>query len=452
MAGGNSSALKTTWSSFLSEIYLTDRRPVDGSYDYRAVEEKAREVTKDYHGDWPRTTASCSSAAFLYTYGTAGSGNTNRNNLEALQQWRIIPRMLRNATNRSLETTLFGVKLPSPVLIAPVGVQGILHKDGELATASAASSVGVPYILSTSSSRSIEAVAKANGDGHRWYQLYWPRNNDVTLSILGRAKAAGFTALVVTLDTTVVGWRPEDLNTAYLPFAAGVGIQVGTSDPVFMKRMGAPVRPDERPALPLDLEAFRTQLTAGDEQTVGTFKIVTGWLDEINSGLFRTWEDLKFLRANWDGPILLKGIQSVDDAHAAMDARMDGIVVSNHGGRQVDGAVSSFSALEKITASSRVLRAQTEGTFTVLFDSGIRQGSDVIKAIAMGAQGVLVGRPFMYGLAIAGEQGVEEVLRSLLAETEITLGLSGYKSIEEIWAKRGAVIEKVDTSPDKTTP
>ncbi|KAH9033599.1 FMN-dependent alpha-hydroxy acid dehydrogenase [Lactarius pseudohatsudake] len=433
MADGNPPAPKTTWSSFLSQIYLTDRRPVNGSYDYRAIEEKAREVTKDYH------------AAFLYTYGSAGSGSTNRSNLEALQQWRIIPRMLRDATHRNLETTLFGVKLPSPVLIAPIGAQGILHKDGELATASAAASVGVPYILSTSSSRSIEAVAKANGNGHRWYQLYWPRSNDVTLSILGRAKAAGFTALVVTLDTTVVGWRPDDLNTAYLPFAAGVGIQVGTSDSVFMKRMGAPVRPDERPAFPLDQEAFRERLAGGDEETVATFKLVTGWLDEINSGLFHTWEDLKFLRANWDGPIVLKGIRTVDDAHSAMDARMDGIVVSNHGGRQVDGAISSFSSLEKITASSKVLRAQKKGAFTVLFDSGIRQGSDVIKAIAMGAQGVFIGRPFMYGLAIAGEQGVEEVLRSILAETEITLGLSGYKSIEEIWAKRGAILEKADT-------
>ncbi|KAH9040227.1 FMN-dependent alpha-hydroxy acid dehydrogenase [Lactarius hengduanensis] len=440
MADDNSSAPETTWSSLLTQIYLTDRRPVNGSYDHRAVEAKAREVTKSNH------------AAYMYTFGSAGTSNTCRNNLEALRQWRIIPRMLRNTTDRNLETTLFGVKLPSPVLIAPVGVQGILHKDGELATASAAASVGVPFIMSTASTRSIEAVAKANGDGHRWYQLYWPRSNEVTLSILGRAKAAGFTALVVTLDTFLIGWRPHDLDTAYLPFAAGVGVQVGTSDPVFMQRMGLPVRPDERPAFPLNLDAFRQRLApeADDEQATLALRLGAGWLQEANSGLFRTWEDLEFLRANWDGPIVLKGIQSVDDAHAAMDAQMDGIIVSNHGGRQVDGAISSFSALEKITASSRVLRAQTEGTFTVLFDSGIRQGSDVIKAIAMGAQGVLVGRPFMYGLAIAGEQGVEEVLRSLLAETEITLGLSGYKSIEEIWAKRGAVLEKADASPDKT--
>ncbi|KAH9060162.1 FMN-dependent alpha-hydroxy acid dehydrogenase [Lactarius vividus] len=335
--------------------------------------------------------------------------------------------MLRDATDHNVETTLFGVKLLSPVLIAPIGVQGILHKDGELATAS----VGVPFIMSTASSRSIEAVAKANGDGHRWYQLIWPRNNDVTLSILGRAKAAGFTALVVTLDSFLFGWRPHDLDTACLPLSAGVGVQVGTSDPVFMQRMGLPVRPDERPAFPLDLGAFRQRLAANDEHAALALKLGAGWLQEASPGLFRTWEDLKFLRDSWDGPIVLNGVQTVDDAHAAVDARVDGIVVSNHGG-QIDGSISSFSALEKITASSRVLRAQKEGTFTVLFDSGIRQGSDIINAIAMGAQGVLIGRPCMYGLAIAGEQGVEEVLRSLLAETEITLGLSGYKGIEEI--------------------
>ncbi|KAF8260928.1 FMN-dependent dehydrogenase-domain-containing protein, partial [Lactarius quietus] len=347
---------------------------------------------------------------------------------------------------------------PSPVLLAPVGIQAILHKEGELATARAASSVGVPLIMSTASTRSIESVAKANGDGHRWYQRARPRNNDVTLSILGRAKAAGFTALVVTLDSFSIGWRPHDLKTAYLLFGAGIGVQVGSSDPVFMQRIGVPVRPDDRPTFPLDLEAFRKRLVAGDEEA----KVGIEWLKETASGRFQAWEDLTFFRENWDGPIVLKGVQTLEDAHAAMDARMDGIVVSNHGGRQIDGGISSFSALEKITASSKVLRAQKEGTFTVLFDSGIRKGSDVIKAIAMGAQGVLgrhmfigrdlplmtitVGRPFMYGLAISGEQGVEEVLRSLLADTEVTLGLSGYKSIEEIWAKREAVLEKVYTS------
>ncbi|KAH9983254.1 FMN-dependent alpha-hydroxy acid dehydrogenase [Russula vinacea] len=428
---------QTSWSYYAASIYLTDRRSVIGSYDHRRIEGKAREVMKDNH------------SAYMYTFGSAGTGSTYRNNLEALEQWRIMPRMLRNVTHRNLDTTLFGVKLPSPILVAPIGVQGILHKDGELATASAAANVGVPFVLSTASTRSIEAVAKANSDGHRWYQLYWPRTNEVTLSILRRAKAAGFTALVVTLDTFLLGWRPHDLDTAYLPFIAGVGVQVGTSDPVFMQRMGdggglAP-RPYERTPFPLDLDAFRARLEAGDEQARAAFTLGTAWLSEANSGTFRSWKDIAFLRENWDGPIVLKGIQAVQDAHAAMDARVDGIIVSNHGGRQVDGAVGSFNALEKITASSRVRRAQEQGNFTVLFDSGIRTGSDVIKAIAMGAQGVLVGRPIAYGLALGGEEGVEEVLRALLADTEITLGLSGYGNIDEIWGKRDTVLEKADS-------
>jgi lactate 2-monooxygenase len=246
------------------------------------------------------------------------------------------------------QTTLFGVKLPSPVLLAPVGVQGILHEDGELATARAAGRVGVPFIMSSLSTRSIEAVAKANGDGHRWYQLYWwalilystsgtltavrrPRSADVRLSILRRAKAARFTALVFTVDSFTIGWRPNDLDTAYFPLAAGAGMQVGTSDPVFMQHMGVPVRTDERPAFPLDIDAFRKRLAEGDEEAALTMMLCGGWLEETATGGFRTWEDLAFLRDNWDGPIVLKGVQTVEDAHAAMDARIDGIVVSNHG-------------------------------------------------------------------------------------------------------------------------
>ncbi|KAH9954494.1 FMN-dependent dehydrogenase, partial [Lactifluus volemus] len=273
-------------------------------------------------------------------------------------------------------TTLFGVKLPSPVIIAPVGIHGILHEEGELATASAAATVGVPLVMPSASTRSIEAVAKANDDGHCGYQLYWPLHNEVTLSILGRAKAAGFTALVVTVDTFMLGWRPYDLDKAYLPFLASVGAQ---SDPAFMKRMGLAPPVDERPEFPLDLDALRARLAAGDAEAQTALKL-----------------DLKFLRDNWDGPIVLKGIQTVEDARAAIDFRMDGIVVSNHD-----------------YGPSRVRRAQQQEKFTVLFDSGIRKGCDVIKAIAMGAQGVLVGRPIMYGLVLGGKEGVEEVLRGL---------------------------------------
>ncbi|KAI0298144.1 FMN-dependent dehydrogenase [Multifurca ochricompacta] len=415
------------WSSYLFPIYQGGLRPSIGSYEYQKLEKISEEVTKENH------------AAYLYTFGSAGSGSTNTANRVSLDRWQIIPRMLRDATERNIETEIFGVKLRSPLIIAPVGVQGILHSDGELATARAAARLGVPYTLSTASTRSIEAVAKASGNGHRWYQLYWPRTNEVTLSLLSRAKAEGYTALVVTLDTFQIGWRPHDLDTAYLPFAAGVGVQVGTSDPVFMSRFGLSPR-DETPKFPLDLDKFRTS-AANDDNLAEAGKLGAAWLAEANSGLFRSWEDVKFLRDNWKGPLVLKGIQCVADALAAIDVGADGIVVSNHGGRQVDGAIGSFSALVKITASKRVREAQESGKFTVLFDSGIRTGSDVVKALAMGAQAVMVGRPFMYGLSINGEKGVEEVLRGLLAETEITLGLSGYKNIREIWGKREEILE-----------
>ncbi|KAI0049448.1 FMN-dependent alpha-hydroxy acid dehydrogenase [Auriscalpium vulgare] len=428
---------KSAWSSYELAIYKAGVSPSIRSYDADKLAQAAREATKDYH------------AAYMYTFGSAGSGATDHANRKALQRWRIIPRMLRDASERTLETTLFGVKYRCPVFVAPVGVQGILHSEGELATARAAGKVGVPFIMSTASTRSPEAVAEANGPGgHRWYQLYWPRSPDLTLSLLGRAKAAGFTALVITLDTMLLGWRPHDLDTAYLPFGAGVGIQVGTSDPVFMARHNLPVRPDERPAFPFDPQAHRKKMEEGDEIAKQATALGLAWLAETNSGIFKTWDDVAFLRQNWEGPLVLKGIQSVEDALKAMEVGVDGIVVSNHGGRQIDGAIPSFLALEQITGNATVRGAQAEGKFTVLFDSGIRTGSDVIKALAMGAQGVLLGRPFMYGLAINGQQGVEEVLRGILADTEITLGLSGYKSVADIQGKREQVITKMEPGFD----
>ncbi|KAI0060406.1 FMN-dependent alpha-hydroxy acid dehydrogenase [Artomyces pyxidatus] len=422
----------SSWSSYMREVYSAGKPPSIHSYNTDKLAEQAREATKDYHD------------AYMYTFGSAGTSSTNAANRRALERWRIIPRMLRDASYRSLETTIFGTTYRAPVFVAPVGVQGILHADGELATARAAAKVGIPFIMSSASTRSIEAVGEANGDGHRWYQLYWPRSNSITLSILGRAKAAGFTALVVTLDTMLLGWRPHDLDTAYLPFAAGVGIQVATSDPVFMEHHNLPVRQNDVPKFPFDAQRHRDLLQQGDAQAREDTQLGMDWLAEANSGLFKSWEDLAFLRENWEGPILLKGIQSVDDAHKAIEVGMDGIIVSNHGGRQVDGAIPSFVALEHIMGSERVKEAQKSGKLTVLFDSGIRTGSDVIKALAMGAQAVLVARPYMYALAINGQQGVEEVLRGILADTEITMGLSGYKSVAEIQGKKEEIMLKMD--------
>ncbi|KAG6872415.1 hypothetical protein C0995_009929 [Termitomyces sp. Mi166 len=431
------------WSSYMLGLYTSRQGPKPlGTVAFEEIKEKAKEKLKNYPG------------AFLYVAGSAGTQATERANRQALDRFAIVPRMLVNATKRSLETTIFGVTHSSPIFIAPIGVQGIFHGDGELAPASAAGRLGVPFIMSTASSRSIEEVAAANGSGHRWYQLYWPRTNDVTLSILKRAKENGFTALVVTLDTMTLGWRPHDLERAYMPFGHGVGIQVGRSDPVFMARYGRePVH--ERPDFPYDSEEKNRLFLAGDEKTRESVFFGAEWLKECNSGLYRDWEDVKFLRENWQGPLVLKGIQSVLDAEKALDYGVNGIVVSNHGGRQVDGAIPSIYALENIMKSAKVKEAQASGKLTVLFDSGLRTGPDIFKALALGAQAVLqshlippsVGRPWVYGLIVGGEAGVEQVIRHTLADLDTTLGLAGCKSLSDVQGKGDAVITKLDFIP-----
>ncbi len=325
--------------------------------------------------------------AYGYVAGSAGTGETARANREAFRRWRIVPQMLRGTTGCDLTTTVLGHSLPAPVLLGPVGVLNIVHPEGELAVARAAKSLDVPMVLSTAASRAMEEVAEV--DGPRWYQLYWPNDRDLAISFLARAKAAGYTALVLTLDTFTLAWRPHDLDHAYLPFLRGIGNQNYFADPVFTER-------------------------AGDNP-------ILHWVSVFgNSSL--TWDDLEFLREHWDGPIALKGIQHVDDARRAVDAGMDGIVVSNHGGRQVDGAIAALDALPPI--------AHTVGDqIDVLFDSGIRTGADVVKALAMGAKAVLVARPYVYGLALAGEEGVRHVLRCLLAELELTLRLAGHHDV-----------------------
>jgi lactate 2-monooxygenase len=336
---------------------------------------------------------------FSYVAGGAGSAATVRANREAFDRWRLVPRMLTGATERDLSTTVLGTPMPAPVLLAPVGVQSIVHPEAELATARAAAALRVPMILSTASSTSIEEVAAANEAGPRWFQLYWPNDPDVCASLLGRAKKAGYTTLVVTLDTWTLAWRPTDLDQAYLPFLRGEGMAIPFSDP-----------------------AFRALLDATPEQDAAT--AILRWLFMI-TGADRTWDQLPFLREHWDGPIVLKGIQHVDDARRAVAAGMDGIVVSNHGGRQVDGAVASLEVLPEIVAA-------VGDRIEVLFDSGVRTGADVLKALALGAKAVLLGRPYVYGLAHGGEDGVRHVLRSLLADLDLTLGLSGHRRVGEL--------------------
>lgn len=416
------------------EVYNSRRPPQPlGTVVFEEIEEKAREKLKDYPG------------AFLYAYGSAGIGSTYRANQRAFQKFGIIPRMLVNATHRSLETTIFGVTHPAPIFVAPIGVQAIFAQEAELNPARAAGKLKVPFILSTAASRTIEEVAEANGpDSHRWFQLYWPRTNDVTLSLLNRAKASGYKALVVTLDTMSIGWRPYDLETAYMPFAHGVGVQVGKSDPVFMARYGKQPVTDEHPEFPYDDKKMDELFASGDPKAIEGVFFGMEWLKEANSGLYRDWEDLRFLRDNWEGPLVLKGIQSVHDAEKALEYGANGIIVSNHGGRQVDGAIPSLYALETIMMSTKIKEAQQSGTLTILFDSGIRTGSDIFKAVALGAQAVLIGRPWLYGSIVGGQAGVEQVLKHTLADLDCTLGLAGYTCLSEIQGKGEAVIAKLD--------
>ncbi|WP_338672261.1 lactate 2-monooxygenase [Streptomyces sp. SCSIO 30461] len=373
--------MATHWADFQYEIYLNGmtgavpRLPTDLS--------RLEELAEHRLGPGP----------FGYVAGSAGNGSTARANRAALDRRRVVPRMLRDVHERDLSVELLGREIPAPLALAPVGVLSIMHPDAECAAARAAAARGVPYILSSASSTPMEQVAEVMGDGERWFQLYWAKDREVTASFLARAKATGFTALFVTLDTPLLAWRPRDLDQAYLPFLHGVGTANYFSDPAFLAGLAKPVHEDPNAAV---------------THFVGMF-----------ADPAKTWPDLAFLRQHWDGPIVLKGILHPDDARLAADAGMDGVVVSNHGGRQVAGSVAAADALPRVAAA-------VGDRLTVLFDSGIRTGDDVFKALALGARGVLVGRPYAYGLGLDGQAGVEHVIRCLLAEFDLTLALSGH--------------------------
>ncbi|MFF7408055.1 lactate 2-monooxygenase [Streptomyces lydicus] len=328
-----------------------------------------------------------------YVAGSAGTGSTADANRAALDRLRIVPRMLRDVQERDLSVEVLGRSLPAPLALAPVGVLSIMHPEAEPAAARAAAAQGVPYILSSASSTPMEEVAAAMGDGERWFQLYWAKDREVTRSFLDRAKAAGYSALFVTLDTPLLAWRPRDLDQAYLPFLHGVGTANYFTDPAFRAGLAKPVHEDPNAAV---------------RHFVGMF-----------ADPAKTWPDLAFLRENWDGPIVLKGILHPDDALRAAEAGVDGVVVSNHGGRQVAGSIAAADALPGVVEAAG-------DRLTVLFDSGIRSGDDIVKALALGARSVLVGRPYAYGLGLDGQAGVEHVIRCLLAELDLTLALSGH--------------------------
>jgi lactate 2-monooxygenase len=347
-----------------------------------------------------RARESLDERAIAYIFGGAGSEDTMRANLEAFRRWRIVPRVLRQDLSvRDLSVELLGTRMPAPVLLAPIGVQTLLHDEGELASARAAAVVGLPLITSTASATSLEDVAGASGEGPRWYHLYWPNDDELAASLVRRAEAAGYSTIVLTVDNYLPGWKPRDLQQAYLPFLEGIGIAQYLSDPVFLEGLEKPPEED---------------IGAAVGHFLGVF---------ANPGL--TWERLEWLRGTTSLPIVVKGILHPDDAREARERGVDGIVVSNHGGRQIDGAIASLDALPPILDA-------VGDRMAVLLDSGIRSGADVFKALALGADAVLVGRPYLWGLALDGQNGVETVLRCLLAELDLTMALSGFTSTGEI--------------------
>jgi lactate 2-monooxygenase len=374
-------------ASFQNDVYfkgLFGELP-ERPFDWRAVQAAAEQVMTP--------------GAVGYVTGGAGAEDTMRANREAFARWQLVPRMLRGIpADRDLSTDLLGTPSPAPVLLGPVGVLSIVHEEAERAVARAAREVGLTMVLSTASSTSMDDIQTELAGHPAWYQLYWPSNQDVAQSLVQRAERAGYRALVVTLDTWQLGWRPRDLETAYLPFLRGEGIANYTSDPAF--RAGLEKTPEE------DSSAA-----------------VLHFLGMFNHPAL-TWDDLAWLREQTSLPIVLKGIQHADDARRAADAGVQGMVCSNHGGRQVDGAVGSLDALPGVVEGA--------GGLPVLFDSGIRSGADAVKALALGAKAVLLARPWVYGLALGGQAGVEQVLRGFLADLDLQLGLSGHASVAEL--------------------
>lgn len=360
--------------------------------------------------DWikleARATAAMTPEAAAYIGGGAGLQKTIERNRTGFDHWQIVPRMLVNVESEQPGITLFGHALPSPLLACPIGVLEMVHPEADVAVAKAAAELGVPYIFSNQASVPMETCADAMGNSPRFFQLYWSRSRDLVLSFVRRAEACGCSAIVVTLDTTFLGWRVKDLDIAHLPFLWDKGIAQYTTDPVFRNIVS-----QMRAQLPADL----TGLPTAEALT----------FSQIYNNPTLTWEDLSFLREHTQLPILLKGILHPDDARKAVDAGMDGIVVSNHGGRQVDGSISTIEALPAIADAVR-------GQIPVLFDSGIRGGADMFKAIALGATAVCVGRPYVWGLTLAGQAGVREVLQQLMNDFDLTMRLAGCRAVGDI--------------------
>jgi lactate 2-monooxygenase len=357
------------------------------------------DIPTSFAGLEARAKEKVSAEAWAYIAGGAGLETSMDANRAAFARRPIAPHMLAGAGARDLSCEIFGVKAPAPLLTSPIGVLEMMHPDADLAVARATARLNVPMTISSQASFPMEEIAKANGDGPRFFQLYWGKSDAVAESFVKRAEACGCRAIFITLDTTILGWRPRDLNFGFLPFLRGQGIAQYTSDPAF--RALLPQSPEENPLA----AAFQFTQIFSDPS-----------LDWARIAKIRSWTKL---------PIVLKGILRADDATKAVSEGYDGILVSNHGGRQVDGGVGALDALPGVVAA-------VNGKIPVFFDSGIRCGADVFKALALGAHAVCVGRPYAYGLACDGETGVHTVLEYLIGELDLTMALSGCAKVGDI--------------------
>ncbi|WP_343599428.1 alpha-hydroxy-acid oxidizing protein [Mycobacterium sp.] len=346
-----------------------------------------------------KAAAAMPASVWSYVAGGAGDEQTQQANCRAFERWGLVPRMFVGATDRDLSVQLFDMTLPSPVFMAPIGVIGICAQDGhgDLATARAAARTGVPMVVSTLTADPLEDVAAEFGDTPGFFQLYTPNDRELAASLVHRAEAAGYKGIVVTLDTWVPGWRPRDLSTANFPQLRGHCLSNYTSDPVF--RAGLQQPPDADPRA-----------------------VVLRWVQLLGHSL--TWDDLPWLRSLTDLPLIVKGICHPDDVRRAKDHGVDGIYCSNHGGRQANGGLPALDCLPAVVDAA--------GGLPVLFDSGVRSGADVVKALALGATVVGIGRPYAYGVALGGTDGIVHVLRSLLAEADLIMAIDGYPALKDL--------------------
>lgn len=412
---------------------------------FKALERQRAVYTRGMSGEKPAIPASyellekqaaalMAPRAFAYIAGGAGAEQTLKNNLSGFEHWQIVPRMLKDVSECDTSLTLLGTPLPAPVLLSPIGVLELAHRQADKAVAKAAASLGLPMIFSNQASVPMEVCASLMGSSPRWFQLYWSKSYDLVASLVQRAEACGCSAIVVTLDTTMLGWRARDIDEAFLPFLMGMGIAQYTSDPIFQNlidhpeaAMATPVKPKITIKTLSNLMGLMRRYPGSWGANLSTGRPLKAVRQFINlyTNPALNWEDLPFLRQHTSLPILLKGILHPDDARRAVQAGMDGIIVSNHGGRQVDGAIASIDALPDIADA-------VAGQIPVLMDSGVRNGAHLFKALALGANAVCIGRPYVYGLALKGERGVSAVLENMLADFELTMRLSGCTSLSDI--------------------